>query len=198
MCWALPDCWAFPFVISLWRLLVTSPTSARQGYAVYAPDRHSLAGDSRTVGRILVASVICGLAAVALLPLNPSVEAGRYGSICGPSKASCHPSCFGTYIYGPRYRSDSAIWLAVATVCWRRREVIPTVVLFTMFVGTLLVQEFCFQRYLEEPMLLTLAVFIAWQTRLPKLETWIWGVCFGAYTLLGWVKLFQGFGGMGH
>jgi hypothetical protein len=42
-----------------------------------------------------------------------------------------------------------------------------------------------------------LAVFIVWQARLPKIETVIWTVCFGAYMVVGWVKLFQGFGGLG-
>ena len=189
---------AFPFAISLWRLLVTAPTSARQGLGVYNLDRHSLAGDSRTIGRIIIAAVICGLAAVALLPLEPSVPAGRYGSMLWTIEGKLHSQFLRDVYLWAAISFGSAIWLAVATLCWRRREVIPTVVLFAMFVGTLLVQEFCFQRYLEEPILLTLAVFIAWQTRLPKLETWIWGVCFGAFTLLGWVKLFHGFGGLGH
>jgi hypothetical protein len=188
----------FPFAISLWRLLMTSPTSARQGLAVYGLDRHGFAGDPRTGVRILIIAVLFGLIAVAVLPLDPSVETGRYGSIFWTIEGKL-PSQFLRDVYlWAAISFGTAIWLAVATLCWRRREVIPTVVLFTMFVGTLLVQEFCFQRYLEEPLLLTLAVFIAWQARLPKLETWIWGVCFGAFTLLGWVKLFQGFGGMGH
>jgi hypothetical protein len=189
----------FPFAISLWRLLIAAPTSARQGFTVYALDRHGLSGDARfTVTGILVAAMMCGVLAVALLPLDPSVETGRYGSMFWTIEGKL-PSQLARDVYlWAAISFGTAIWLAVATLCWRRREAIPTIVLFAMFVGTLLVQEFCFQRYLEEPVLLTLAVFIAWQTHLPKFEMWIWGFCFGAYALLGWVKLFQGFGGFGH
>ncbi len=184
---------AFPFVVSLWRLLGQSATPVRS-----AADSPLAAGDVRTATRILLAAAVTGLVAVALLPLNPSVEAGRYGSLLWTIEGKLASQLARDIYLWAAISLGTAIWLAVATVCWRRREAIPTIVLFAMFVGTLLVQEFCFQRYLEEPLLLTLAVFIVWQARLPKLETWIWGTCFGAYTLLGWVKLFQGFGGMGH
>ncbi len=182
----------FPFAISLWRLLTQSEVPPRQN-----PSAHPLVGDNRTAIRILVAAMVCGLVAVVTLPLNPSIEAGRYGSMLWtietklPSQLLRDAYLWGAISFG------TAIWMAVATLCWRQREAIPAVVLFTMYVGTLLIQEFCFQRYVEEPILLTLAVFIVWQARLPKVETMIWGVCFGGYMLLGWIKLFQGFGGFG-
>jgi hypothetical protein len=183
----------FPFAISLWRLLIHPATAARQGPIV----GRQLAGHNRTAVRILVIAMICGLIAVAALPLDPRMEAGRYGSMLWTIEEKLPSQLLRDLYLWSAISLGTAIWLAVATLCWRRREIIPTVVLFTMYAGTLLVQEFCFQRYVEEPMLLTLAVFIVWQARLPKIETVIWTVCFGAYMVVGWVKLFQGFGGLG-
>ena len=181
-----------PFAVSLWRLLIEPATPAGQGRTPSL-----LAANNRTPIRILAAAIICGLAAVAALPLNPSVAAGRYGSMLWTIEGRLPSQLLrDVYLWGA-ISLGAAIWMAVATLCWRRREVIPTVVVYTMYAGTLLVQEFCFQRYVEEPILLTLAIFIVWQTRLPKAETIIWGVCFGGYMLLGWIKLFQGFGGFG-
>jgi hypothetical protein len=183
----------FPFAISLWRLL-TRPAAP----TLQSPGGRILPADNRMAIRILIAAVICGLVAVVTLPLNPSVESGRYGSMLWTIEEKLPSQLMRDMYLWAVISLGAAIWLAVATLCWRRREVIPTVVLFAMYAGTLLVQEFCFQRYVEEPMLLTLAVFIVWQTRLPKVETAVWGVCFGGYMLIGWIKLFQGFGGLGH
>ena len=165
-----------PFAVSLWRLL---------------------AGNNRTPIRILVAAIVCGLVAVVALPLDPSVAAGRYGSMLWTIEGKIPSQLLRDVFLWGAISLGAAIWMAVATLCWRQRDVIPTVVVYTMYAGTLLVQEFCFQRYVEEPILLTLAIFIVWQTRLPKAESILWGICFGGYMLLGWGKLFQGVGGFG-
>lgn len=165
-----------PFAVSLWRLL---------------------AGNNRTPIRILVAAIVCGLVAVVALPLDPSVAAGRYGSMLWTIEGKIPSQLLRDVFLWGAISLGAAIWMAVATLCWRQRDVIPTVVVYTMYAGTLLVQEFCFQRYVEEPILLTLAIFIVWQTRLPKAESVLWGICFGGYMLLGWGKLFQGVGGFG-
>ena len=165
-----------PCAVSLWRLL---------------------AGNNRTPIRILVAAIVCGLVAVVALPLDPSVAAGRYGSMLWTIEGKIPSQLLRDVFLWGAISLGAAIWMAVATLCWRQRDVIPTVVVYTMYAGTLLVQEFCFQRYVEEPILLTLAIFIVWQTRLPKAESILWGICFGGYMLLGWGKLFQGVGGFG-
>jgi hypothetical protein len=182
-----------PFAISLWRLLTRSAAQTRQG-----PDGQLLPGDNGMAIKILIAGMICGLIAVVTLPLNPSVESGRYGSMLWTIEEKLPSQLMRDLYLWAAISLGAAIWLAVGALCWRRREAIPTVVVFALYSGTLLVQEFCFQRYVEEPMLLTLAVFVIWQTRLPKVETVIWGICFGGFMLVGWIKLFQGFGGLGH
>jgi len=183
---------ALPFAVSLWRLLLNSPAAPHPSQTTF-----SAADPRRSVGIITVAAVLVGLIAVAFLPLAPSVEAGRYGSMLWTIEGKLSSQLARDIFLWGAITLGTAIWLAVATLCWRRREVTPTVVLFAMYVGTLLVQEFCFQRYVEEPILLTLGVFILWQARLPRIEAVLWSVCFGAYAMFGWAKLFVGFGGFG-
>jgi hypothetical protein len=71
------------------------------------------------------------------------------------------------------------------------------VVIFLLYAITLLVQEFCFQRYVEEPILLTLAVFILLQGRLPRVEQGIWVAAFGLFGIISWSKLLFNVGGFG-
>jgi hypothetical protein len=166
----------FPFAVSLWRLLRENRI--------------------RPVW-ILISAIAVGLAAAAFLPLEPNVAAGRFGSLLWTIEGRI-PFLAGRFVFlAGAIGFGAAIWLAVAALCVRRQQAIPTVVLFAMYTGTLLVQEYCFQRYVEEPILLTLAVFILWQARLPRAETGLWGICFGAYMIVSWAKLFVGFGGWG-
>ncbi len=145
---------------------------------------------------LLLSAVVAG-AAITLLPLEPNVLEGRFGSMLWtietrlPSQALHLGYLFAAIWLG------TAIWIAVAAICWKQRYATPAVMIFALYVVTLLVQEYCFQRYIEEPILLTLAVFILLQSRLPRFEHGLWAVCFGLYGVISWGKMLVNVGGLG-
>jgi hypothetical protein len=69
--------------------------------------------------------------------------------------------------------------------------------MFGLYWLTLLVQERCFQRYIEEPILLILSVFISLLARLAKFEQTVWVIWFGLYGVVSWGKLLVNVGDLG-
>jgi hypothetical protein len=165
-----------PFALSLWRLLrqtEINPSAA------------------------IITAVIIAVFAVAILPLNASVSDGRYGSMLWTIEDHLHSNSVRLLYLFSAISLGTAIWFAVITICVRLQYAPPTLVIFGLYWLTLLVEERCFQRYIEEPILLTLSVFILLLARLPKFERIVWIIWFGLYGVVWWGKLLVNVGGLG-